>query len=1260
MLIQGSVKSHRSEILLEKYLSLLQSGIGADNILVLVQNSYKRTKFLNEVLSRAEIKFLEEPKIYTFFGLVYNTIKDNWARIENLIDIKEGVISPHLCGLEISEILMKSAIKETGFADYNSKINLLHQLFRRNSLITQNALSDSEVEFRSKILKESFGKDAQKAIDIFKRKTLEYRAFDYLRQLSIFSFFLKKCSCFNHINYLIIDDADEITNAELEFLKYLKPQLKDFYIGYDRFGVSRTGFLNADTSMPEKLEELFRSEVKNLDSIKYQPVPAEHSSFTRRLEMINAALEKIETLIKNGAALNEFAIVTPRTDAVLKFCIEEKFNKNEYQFISGSEKLIETPFVKALITFLKLTFTKREINGAELRSSLCKILKIPVKYSLSFISKYNETGEPDFSAIAAECPKLKDLEKAVFQDKNTSLYEKALCFFKILFSPDFSEQLEKINFFLKQLKDFDEIFPEQNELMQKIILSQLENSIISENPPNAMHINENFLIIATAQKIIDLGIKRKYHIWLDTTDSEWVKEDTGTLYNSWVFQKSWTESEFTYEKNIELSEDKVKRQLRKLSLLAEKEIFAFSSLFDINGIECTSGIEKYFKYTKNKIAPKFNFVPRKDQKPVLAYKGGHLAVSAVPGAGKTTILLALVLKLLSDRINPENIFVLTYMDSAAKNFKERIKQLCPDMNSMPNISTIHGLALRILKENSNFVKVGLNTDFEVCDENQRQGIIREIISKLDYEQEEYEKYEKAISALKLSCAVKLKPAKTPEAAKFLKLYALYNKTLKEKNTLDYDDMLTFSVELLKKNPDVLNYYSDICGYIIEDEAQDSSFIQQKLISLLSKKHKNLIRCGDLNQSITTTFTNADRKGFERFIKESNSVIMNRSQRCNNTIFELANSLIDYSKTNKFLENSFFDSKIQEVPGKNPSNKNAVQSFIFEDYKAERDFIIAKIRKIYSEDKNASIAILTRSNIQSAQYEDFLSSQGFSVVTRSDSLERQPVFRLIYSILKFCEHPWQNENVLDIISVLSCQKIQQFSQEDIEFIKSLKTPFILLRNDILNSNSLIQLHWDLNYWLENSFLDISQSALKIGSYYYSSEIEKSNVYLISGILKKISEQYKSGILEKIAEISKKSGQYKLFDNEEKSQNDTNGIIKIMTYHKSKGDEFDYVFIPELSKEIIKLTKEDIKIKSDERFMEHIKGLNPEYKMMTEEELQKAQAHENLRLLYVAFTRAKKHLYISCAQKYKKYSKIKDVKVSELFTELLKTNQEVLNE
>ena len=184
-------------------------------------------------------------------------------------------------------------------------------------------------------------------------------------------------------------------------------------------------------------------------------------------------------------------------------------------------------------------------------------------------------------------------------------------------------------------------------------------------------------------------------------------------------------------------------------MLSKEHVWACSSLFDGQGTENLGGIEGYLVSEKKdeEKTPVFKISPRDDQKPVLDYKKGSMAISAVPGAGKTTILLALITKLLDNGIKAENIFVLTYMDSAARNFRDRIKNMSPDSTQLPNISTIHGLALRIIKENSNYARLNLPSDFDICDDTQRMKIIKSIQGKNT--KKNLEDFDRAISVMKL-------------------------------------------------------------------------------------------------------------------------------------------------------------------------------------------------------------------------------------------------------------------------------------------------------------------------------------------------------------------------------------------------------------------------------------------------------------------------------------------------------------------------------
>ena len=108
---------------------------------------------------------------------------------------------------------------------------------------------------------------------------------------------------------------------------------------------------------------------------------------------------------------------------------------------------------------------------------------------------------------------------------------------------------------------------------------------------------------------------------------------------------------------------------------------------------------------------------------------------------------------------------------------------------------------------------------------------------------------------------------------------------------------------------------------------------------------------------------------------------------------------------------------------------------------------------------------------------------------------------------------------------------------------------------------------------------------------------------------------------------------------------------MTLHKSKGDEFDFVFLPEMTEKNLTLDFGEIKLKSSD-FMENIRRLNPNYKPKTEVDLKKELLAENLRLLYVAITRAKQKLYITSSRKATSFGKTVEQEPSLIFYELLK--------
>lgn len=1252
MLLNFIKVDFRTKVLVEKYTELISAGVKPSEILVLVQNSTLKKQFVDKILENIKIDAIEKLNVHSFFSIVYNTLIENWCFIENAIPSDKHFILPNLVGLEVSQFLLKDILKLVEVKGYNSKKSLLHQIFRRYSLIVQNHLSNEQIQERSKILKESFAEDAELIIKKLLSSTLKSRSLDYLRQTLIFNHVYKHTDYFKNIKYLLVDDADEMTPVCFDFISYLKPQLKDWIICFDSLGSSRCGYLSADTSIECKLIHLFNEDVQTDKNIFSQGeiifsniLENKHerlenftlTSLSKRAEILDFAIEKIQNLFKKNVSARDITIITPLQDDMLRFTLEENLKHScNLMFLSGSEKLIDNPLVKASLGVLKLMLGI-EISEMDLRVILSDYLGIPLKYCCPIFEGYKKTGGfPHISLEFYNEKYQKFLE--VFEEvkeKNIKLSTKVFDLFYRLV--DFADEakINKFNFFIKQLRDFESVLGAKTVIERADeIITQIENSIIAENPSTTLEIGENDLVIATPQKIIDNKISSKYQFWLDVSHSDWVKTDTGPLYNAWVFQADWTKDEYTVEDDIFLARQKTARILRKLLLLAEKHIWACSSLFDPSGVENLGGIEDYLageaNVDDNNAKPVFKITPRDDQKPVLDYKKGSMAISAVPGAGKTTILLALIIKLIERGVIPTNIFVLTYMDSAARNFRERIKNMCPNTTLLPNISTIHGLALKIIKENSNFERLNLSADFDICDDTQRMRIIKGITGK--FTKTEADEFDRAISVLKLQEGDISKPSSDKKIEKFKTFFKEYQAQLREANLIDYDDILIMSVKLLENNPDILEYYQNICEYIIEDEAQDSSGVQQRLIGLLSGKHKNIIRCGDINQAITTTFSNADVEGFRRFIAEADTTVeMNHSQRCTQDVMTLANNLVNFG--NEILPKAFFTSYMQGVTGKNPVYENAIFSRVFENAFAERNFVLKEIKNILTRNKNATIGILLRNNYQVASWAGFINDAGLKSITRSESLGQKGVFNTIFSILKFIQNPFDNEVLVSTYETLA--DLGFYKQRLQLEIRASEKPFIEKDGDDIESAALAQFLWDMQYWLNSSTLPLEELVIRIGLFYYTSDIEKSNVYLIAILVKRLNASGKFDLtLQRLEELAKKptlSG-FKFFS-EEEDKDAMRGKVQIMTLHKSKGDEFEYVFLPEMAEKNLSIDVSKAKTKASTIFMEEVRAFNPSYKSKSELELREFNSEESLRLLYVAITRAQLKLYITTSAKAK---------------------------
>lgn len=1308
MLIDGTSGSGKTTFLAAKLVDLLASSVPSSEIIVLCQNSHRKARFANIVLDRlckTDVCAIEDLPIHTFNGIVYNFLNNNWPIIEKeLLTEGKSAILPYLSGLEASEYLLGKSIDivnsdpQHNFQEFRSGLNLKHQLFRRYRLITENGLTPAELKQRSILYNDIFSIPAGKALNHLKRKTTSLRLFDYLKQTNTFMYLLQsnKITNFSNIKYILVDDFDELNYSAQVFVEFIMNGCKEFYIAGDSTGGARCGYLCAN---PERWSELLKltSDVKKLESSSLLNEDAEKlfnviksenievnpnfknieflaSSFTW-IEMVNNCANRLKDLLCTYQP-SDILIVTPTPDKTLINTLEN-FCELKFSSLTGARKYTEDKFTFALIIISQLANEKWKMRPSafEIRMLLAKLLGISVTECQNILEFYKKSRR---------LPESTDFSCAEYNTRYDNLIK--LIYHQLPQEEDYTQQLNKIiseffpafidedsdfsclNALVHSYSEFKNIFENSGVInspavLEKEWLIHSKNTVVTDNIDFINYESQNKICIATPQMAIDSGIKAKVHIWMDVSSYQWIKSDVGPLYNSWVFRKNWGGEQYSLDIHNKLTSAKTAVLLRKLAVSASDKIYCLSSQIDRAGIENQGGfLNSVFK--DEIVHIETSFKPREDQKPVLDYKTGTMAVAAVPGAGKTAILQELIIKLINNGTNTDEILVLTYMDSAARNIIQRLKSGAPSMKDYPTVSTIHGLASGIIRDENNAAMLGLSSDFEVCDDFLRTQIIEELcLSSMPAGEESIKDYLRlmatAISRAKYNGISEAKVRSAlhsdthPNMREFFEIYTAYNNRLKSLNLIDFDDMLMLSCRLFEQYPDVLKTYASKYKYVIEDEAQDSSTVQQKLLGMLTSVHKNLIRCGDTNQAITTTFSSADVEGFRRFISSAEKrVEMIGSQRCTEGIYSSANMLINWVQSNKYLKKSFYPLYMKPVEGKNPQSDNPTYFKIYDDFEDEKNFVLSRIKELKKSGNSNKIAILVRSNNKIADWMEILDEAGISYLCFSEKLGQKKVFRFIQRFLEFILNPWDNRIVKNLHNEFVFNGFTKRNSVALDFIDKAGSPLISFSIAEIPDSRLANFLADLKYWLSRTELSYSQLIVAVGNHYFKNLIDRSNVQLMSIMAARfISSVDKTGefvmtalpnLVEYFRNVGEKNriNSFKFFE-EEISDYD---CVYLMTVHKSKGLEFDAIFMPDMQESEYSycVTPENI-LNIKEKFLirniDNFCGINAS-KSVFAEKVELAQEH--MRLIYVGMTRAKKFLHMTSSySRVNRYGKKEEI-------------------
>lgn len=355
------------------------------------------------------------------------------------------------------------------------------------------------------------------------------------------------------------------------------------------------------------------------------------------------------------------------------------------------------------------------------------------------------------------------------------------------------------------------------------------------------------------------------------------------------------------------------------------------------------------------------------QQEAVLHVDGPLLILAGAGSGKTRVLTHRTAYLIEEKqVNPWNIMAITFTNKAAKEMRERIDEMVGIGGHDVWVSTFHATCLQILFRHAD--KLGYDTNFEICDTSDQKSLMRDVCKRLDIDTKKYKEKMllNAISSAKDELVspeeYALRIAGDYKKKIISDVYMEYQRCLKRNNSFDFDDLIMKTVELLRINAEVREYYQKRFKYIMVDEYQDTNTAQFELIRLLADMYQNLCVVGDDDQSIYK-FRGANIYNilnFEKHYPMATVIKLEQNYRSTQNILDAANNVIANNIERKAKELWTESEPGSKIHFRQLDTADGEAMYIAEDIKKKvKDGIV----------KYGDCAILIRTNVQSKEFED---------------------------------------------------------------------------------------------------------------------------------------------------------------------------------------------------------------------------------------------------------------------------------------------------
>ncbi|MBI2189951.1 MAG: UvrD-helicase domain-containing protein [Candidatus Levybacteria bacterium] len=563
-----------------------------------------------------------------------------------------------------------------------------------------------------------------------------------------------------------------------------------------------------------------------------------------------------------------------------------------------------------------------------------------------------------------------------------------------------------------------------------------------------------------------------------------------------------------------------------------------------------------------------------EQKKAVLYTQGPNVILAGAGSGKTRVITYKVVYLIEQGIDPSNILCITFTNKAANEMKERIQRFLVQRPHKPVVSTFHSLCAKILRIEA--ATIGISPRFAIYDEQDSLDTVKEAMKKLSLSPKDYKPHS-ILTTISQAKNEMINEKEYPSFARghfqevVAEIYPLYQKILAENDALDFDDLLLKTIELFKKNPEVLEKYQNRFRYILVDEYQDTNHAQYYLAKLLAKARQNICVVGDFSQSIYSwrgaDFTNLTK--FKQDFKNAKTFSLSQNYRSTQMILDAAYSIISKNTTHPILE----------LWTKNPKGET-VTIYEARNEHDEAEYIIQQIRSAKSADeirnfRYSDIAILYRTNAQSRVIEEVFLHNGIPYVLIGGTrfYERKEI-KDVLSYLRLLA------NAKDMVSFKRIEKLGKGRFEK----------FLAFQKEVgAKELSTIEL------------LDKVLNAVDYLSLYDEKDEEDRQRLENIKEMRSVALEFPN-IIDFLENVSLVEQEY--LPDHPKSNGEKKNAVTLMTMHAAKGLEFPVVFM----------------IGMEEGLFPHSRSL-----------MDRHELEEERRLCYVGITRAKEKLFLTYARK-----------------------------